>query len=407
MTEEQIRQWRRKALYYAGKIRDLNLLGMDEEDAAGEFLAELCRSGLVHDDPTPALLNTVLLRSLWRVQDRRSRVYKRENAGLLVEKSTWPVPSVLPELDVEQLTGWSAALPTQIVERNVRGEDFWTTRPVQALGSGAGGGPGTSTIELTNTETMRHWAGILAVAELTDSRKRVMAYLFYKLRDRMTPQDLAWLILQNVDSVGESVLRQADSAAGGSTSRQGTFRRWVVRQKYRARSRARDIMKAEGVSSLEDAVRKDIQAVELSSFGTIPITPETRARLVAVGVDVPFGLSEAGGRSLLVVAGESLEGRPGCYQREYDPEQELCQGCLVMPSCWRACASYLEKARMGLADAPEGVTAAELAEVIEVFGQLPTVPDPPFTPRSELPSIPPVPPVPAFDSEARIDLPLA
>lgn len=105
----------------------------------------------------------------------------------------------------------------------------------------------------------------------------------------------------------------------------------------------------------------ELKRVQLSSVGLVPLTDETRKKLIELGVttEETFAQTEIWGRSILTLRMPQRKIRsdqaPACYWREYDPSSDLCTGCTWMPSCWRSTSSYLDELKAGEASPPPGV----------------------------------------------------
>lgn len=74
--------------------------------------------------------------------------------------------------------------------------------------------------------------------------------------------------------------------------------------------------------------------VPLSSASLVPLTEETRQRLIRHGVaaDVIAELTEMGGLALLDLSDEELGNAPVCFGA-YDRANRLCDGCVFKPHC--------------------------------------------------------------------------
>lgn len=107
----------------------------------------------------------------------------------------------------------------------------------------------------------------------------------------------------------------------------------------------------------------------LSSIGLVPLTEDTRQRLLDAGVsEESLGeLTELGGQSLLLLhdrAKDEGEGRPSCFARKFDPGAFLCAGCVFMPQCWPRDHSYMNLLKGGEADPPPGVPRRVLEQYV-------------------------------------------
>jgi hypothetical protein len=145
-----------------------------------------------------------------------------------------------------------------------------------------------------------------------------------------------------------------------------------------------------------------IEQIPLSSIGFVPLTTETREKLIAIGVpeDTLFRLSEIGGQSVLALraAEDGEDSRPDCYA-SYDPTNPLCAGCLWSPRCWSSSPEYLRELQAGRAARPVGVPDQFVDERLGApVPPLPPTPVPPApvaaAPRPRVPPLPPVPPMP-------------
>lgn len=142
-------------------------------------------------------------------------------------------------------------------------------------------------------------------------------------------------------------------------------------------------------------------SLPLSSLATIAVTPETRERLEAAGVDSRTidGLSEQGGLNLLALkASIDEEGdTPACFRLKYDPRVPLCVGCVVSPRCWRGDRRYLgelEKAG-ALAGGQMSPPDADQGAIESAIARMRSLPDPaPRPSMGKVPARPPTPPVP-------------
>lgn len=135
--------------------------------------------------------------------------------------------------------------------------------------------------------------------------------------------------------------------------------------------------------------------VPLSSLEVVPLTDETRHRLLDLGVgeDRIVGLSEMGGQSLLTlhehVNDDEGAYAPPCFMREFDPIDRLCQGCVYQPRCWRADRGYLAKLADGSVPRPSGVPG----HVVDArLAQLDGAPEPEPPPVKAAPKKAPPPP---------------
>ena len=106
----------------------------------------------------------------------------------------------------------------------------------------------------------------------------------------------------------------------------------------------------------------------LSSLTVQIVSAETRERLVAVGLSAFLG-TESEALALLALHSEDdnlSEYAPVCFQAEYDPDRELCRGCVFSQHCWTQDNVYLAKLRKGKAKSPYGVPAEVVGRLIEV-----------------------------------------
>ena len=112
----------------------------------------------------------------------------------------------------------------------------------------------------------------------------------------------------------------------------------------------------------------------------IPLTNETRERLVSIGVSSSTisSMSEMGGQALLSLRSDySDKDHPSCFRRVYDSASALCQGCIVGVSCWRGDRRYLERLKSGKVAPPLGVPSQVVDERIKVVTSRPATPPPP------------------------------
>lgn len=110
----------------------------------------------------------------------------------------------------------------------------------------------------------------------------------------------------------------------------------------------------------------------LSSLASVPLTDETRQRLLIVpGITETSiaDLSEMGGQGLLAlhvdVVSEDDDHHPGCFRVEYDAESTLCAGCVYQPQCWRSDLSYLHALGGGTVPSPPGVPQVAVTDRVE------------------------------------------
>lgn len=118
----------------------------------------------------------------------------------------------------------------------------------------------------------------------------------------------------------------------------------------------------------------------LSSYSAIPLTEETRARLLDLGKKPSelVGLSEMTGQSILALHDKfdvSEANAPHCFTREFDPARKLCQGCLFAPQCWRKDVRYLNGVQAGEVDPPPWVGSEDVqARLLWADGRAPKPP---------------------------------
>lgn len=131
--------------------------------------------------------------------------------------------------------------------------------------------------------------------------------------------------------------------------------------------------------------------VPLSSYDSVPLTDETRDRLLGAGVNEAklAHLTEMGGQGLLLLYQREQDGddsRPHCFGADYQPESRLCRGCLFAPSCWWNDHDYMSKVTKGLAPLPPGVPDRVWNEKTGQFKPKKAIPPPPAK------AVPPPPP---------------
>ncbi len=148
--------------------------------------------------------------------------------------------------------------------------------------------------------------------------------------------------------------------------------------------------------------------VRLSSVGVIPLTPDTRAVLLAAGVQPESleGLSEGGGQSILAMRshfdGETFA-PPSCFQKRYDPVSRLCGGCVFQPRCWRGDGRYLAAVEAGTSSPPPGVPPLAVearTDALAARAAVPAPARPPVRPPAR-PTAPPAGPPPRRPPPAR------
>lgn len=130
----------------------------------------------------------------------------------------------------------------------------------------------------------------------------------------------------------------------------------------------------------------------LSTLAAIPLTSDTRAKLIAYGVkeEALARLTEMGGQGLLALhadLGMAADEAPPCFRREYDPKSLLCAGCVMQPHCWSHDQRYLTALVEGRAERPSQVPS-ELVDrrIAEVRGPL-TAPPPPRNNNGDVPAL--------------------
>lgn len=140
----------------------------------------------------------------------------------------------------------------------------------------------------------------------------------------------------------------------------------------------------------------------LSSLEIIPLTADTRQKLVDLGVDPKRirGLTEMGGQSLLTLHQQVHDDDgahvPDCYRSEFDPCAALCKGCVYQPRCWRGDEGYLRRLVDGQTSRPVGVPDRVIDRRIEEFEEQATANParkaPPPPPKRKKKTPPPPPP---------------
>ena len=141
--------------------------------------------------------------------------------------------------------------------------------------------------------------------------------------------------------------------------------------------------------------------VPLSSLDMVPLTDETRQRLIDAGIQPKRGLSEMGAQAVLTmhahVNDDAGAHAPDCYQRKYTPSSALCAGCVYGPRCWRNDHGYLRRLQAGGAPMPIGVPLDVVKARMADVDALPSAPPPPSRKRAPPPPkkrrAPPPPPL--------------
>ena len=147
---------------------------------------------------------------------------------------------------------------------------------------------------------------------------------------------------------------------------------------------------------------------ELSSMPFVPLTSETRDRLLAAGVgeDAITHLTEMGGQALLSLRADlhdEFDGAPPCYRKEYNPTSPVCGGCVMQPTCWSHDSRYMKLLLAQQAPAPMHVPITIVEERMQQLrGPAATPPPPRRAPKVGAP-----PPPPPKYTELQNDVPTA
>lgn len=115
----------------------------------------------------------------------------------------------------------------------------------------------------------------------------------------------------------------------------------------------------------------------ISSLATAVATDETLSALAVAGLSA-FEGTEAEALAVLAVKGgdNPSDYAPRCFQKQYDPERELCAGCVFSAECWQRDSGYLRRAKAGKAPLPLHIPATIAQEVIDAVKPLAAPPKP-------------------------------
>lgn len=215
-------------------------------------------------------------------------------------------------------------------------------------------------------------AAALAAEELAAFRG-----LIYLLREKLSPAQFAILHLRYEQGYA------ADEVAS-ATSRPPQ-RIWT--RLYEARKQALAYLASIG---LTDAEGVSVQ----TGLAEVPITEETRSRLLGLGIEVP--LTEMAAQALLALHPDGDGAKPHCFGVGFRPTSARCLGCIYQPTCWSRDVAYLKRLEQGAVGRPPNVPfrVVEAATAAAAPRRLPPAP-PAIPPRKGHPrSVPPPPPLP-------------